>query len=146
MPRGIANGQQSEGLKVQLATDGLGEWVEAIHGHDKFLRIALRKGRGALRMAGIVTHSLDMQLLGYHVWRGVSELYHAGRLDDDYLVAGDVLDQYVTDHDAEILVQAVPAVAQEVGESVGGMTPEVTAVHTCLLLVAGALREKWEEA
>ena len=87
----------------------------------------------------------DLAWLAYLCWCGMSELRRERNLDQDYLVAGDVLDDYVTDHDAELLVETVPEVAAEMCGEVGGMTAEVSAVHGVLLQVVGAMREAWEE-
>jgi len=112
---------------------------------ERFITTALRRGRSWLRRTGVNTPSDDLALLAYECWRGMSELYHNGNLDEDFLVAGNVLDSYVTDHDAELLVQAVPEVAASMEGPIGGMTPEVSGVHIVLLRVVGEMRERWED-
>lgn len=129
---------------TQFVTEGMSEYVAGISSpDDMYPALFVRKGRAWQRKAGIETRSDDLALLTYLLWRGMSELSREDRLDDDYEVANDVLDGYVTDHDAELLVQVVPEIAKEVTGEVGGMTNEVTAVHTVLLRIVGTMREAW---
>ena len=127
-------------------TEGVGSWIDAWSPSipESIESVALKRGHGWLRRAGVATRSDDLAVLAYLCFEGMSEYYHAGRLEDDYEVANEVLDEYVTDHDAELLVQAVPEVAREATGEIGGMTNEVTAVHTVLLRVVGAMRESWQ--
>jgi hypothetical protein len=120
---------------------------EVRKGQEHYVVNGVRKGNNWLRIAGIDgSGSNDLAWLAYECWTGMSEYLHRGPefLDDDYEVAGDVLDE-LSDHDCELLVEVVPAIAREVGEPVGGMTPEATAVHTVLLEVVGAMRERWQD-
>ena len=133
-------------MTISFVTEGAASYAADCKGDvEEHLAFVSKKGHGWLRKAGLRTRSDDMAFLAYQVWTGVSELKHAGRLDDDYEVANEVLDQYVTDHDAELLVEIVPEVRAQAGEQVGGMTHEVTAVHSWLLAVAAVMREAWEE-
>lgn len=132
----------------QFQTEGVGAWRSQVHDtDDQYVTFAVRKGNNWLRIAQINgSGSDDLAVLAFLLWRGMGELLNdGGDLDDDYLVAGNILDEYVTDHDAELLVQSIPALAAEVGEPVGGMTPEVTAVHTLLLDIVGTMRERWQD-
>ncbi len=130
---------------MQTMTEGVGQWLDGISGSgkDAVVEAMVNKGRTWLRRAGVQTRNDDLAVLAYECWRGMSDLHHDGDLDDDYEVAGDVLDLWVTDHDAELLVQVVPEVRREMGGEVGGMTAEVTAVHSVLLRVVGEMRETW---
>lgn len=132
---------------TQFVTEGASTYVDGVTGTDTeaYKSLIVRKGVAWQRKVGIETRCDDLALLAYLCWRGMSELSREERLDDDYLVAGDVLDTHVTDHDAELLVEVVPEIAKEVNGEVGGMTPEVTAVHTVLLRIVGAMREAWSD-
>jgi hypothetical protein len=89
---------------TQFVTEGCASYAEGvIGGEEAYFRAAFKKGAILLHRAGVETRSDDLLLLAYLVYKGVSELLHQGKLDEDYLVAGDVLDLYVTDHDAELL-------------------------------------------
>jgi hypothetical protein len=134
-------------MTAQFVTEGAGEWIGGIHtaDNDAYIARLLRRGRRWLRLAGYSTRSDDLAFLAYECWWAMSELHHDGKLDEDYLVAGNVLDQYVTDHDAELLVQAEPEVAASMEGPIGGMTPEVSGVHVVLLRVVGTMRERWSE-
>lgn len=128
----------------QFVTNSAADWA-AQYTTDSARNVreaSLAKGHQWLKRAGVQTTSDDMAFLAYECWRGMSDLERGGDLNDDYLVAGDVLDENVTDHDAELLCQLVPLVPQP---EVGGMSREVTAVHTALLLVVGEMRERWED-
>lgn len=127
-------------MSVQITTERLGA-LDLTDADNEILKVMLRKGRYWLRQAGLPPDSDDLALLTYKCVSGMSVLKRADSLDDDYLVAGDVLDQYVSDHDAELLCELVPLSPVE---PVGSMTPEVTAVHDALLDVCGAMREAWE--
>jgi len=122
--------------------DWLAEWKPPLKDDSPILRNMRLRGRYWLGQAGLPTTSEDLVLLAFLCHQGVSELYTAGRLDEDWVVAGEVLDNYVGDHDAELLCELVPLPAEY---PVGSMTPEVTAVHTALLLVCGAMRDAWGE-
>jgi hypothetical protein len=133
---------------LQIQTEGVGAWRSGVHDtDDQYVKLAVKKGNNWLRIAGINgSGSDDLAILAFLLWRGMSELYREDEtMDEDYLVAGNVLDEWVTDHDAELLAESIPAIASEVGEPVGGMTPEVTAVHTVLLDIVGTMRERWSE-
>jgi len=137
-------------MAAQFVTEGAGKWDAGITGpgRDNFIDVALTKGRGWLRQVVVsptAVRSDDLAFLVYECWRGMSELKHDGELDDDFTVAGDVLDEWVTDHDAELLVEAIPDVAALMEGPVGGMTPEVSGVHMLLLHACGAMREKWSD-
>jgi len=128
----------------EFTTDGVGQWADGVSGpgRDDYLTIAVSKGKNWLRKAGYTTLNHDLAALAFLCWKGMGELHREERLDDDYEVAGDVLD-LLTDHDCELLVEVVPEVEAET--PVGGMTPEATAVHTLLLDVVGAMREAWQQ-
>jgi hypothetical protein len=136
---------------LAFTTDGAAEWLSGLHetSEQTYLRFAVRKGNSWLRMAGVdAAGSNDLALLAFLCWHGMSELFRLGGgeyEDRDYEVAGDVLDAWVTDHDAELLCEAIPAVSRNIGEPVGSMTSEVTAVHTVLLDVVGTMRDRWSE-
>ena len=132
---------------MQLVTEGVSAWADGVsgNGRDSYLDWYLRGGKARLKAVGIESKSDDLAILAGLVVRGVAALPNQ-RLDEDYIVAGDVLDQYVTDHDAELLAELEPAIGGRVGEVVGGMTPEATAVHDVLLDVAAWVREKLTQA
>jgi hypothetical protein len=125
-------------------TEGASTWIEGWSNGipAQFERIALRKGRGWLKRAGHATVNDDLALLAYFCWTEMSKLSHEGDLEDDYTVANDVLDTRVTDRDAELLCELLPLDPEE---PIGGMSPHVTAIHTVLLDVVGAMRETWTE-
>lgn len=130
-------------------TTTIGDELDKVReGQEHYVVNGVKKGNNWLRIAGINgAGSNDLAWLSYECWRGMSHLYQKGGseyIENDWEVAGDVLDEYVTDHDAELLVELVPAIASECGEPVGGMTPEATAVHTVLLELVGSIRERWE--
>jgi len=129
----------------QFVTEGAAEWLRGVSATDDYVKLCVRRGRGWLRRAGYGTDNDDLAVLAYECWWAMSKLNDDGNLDDDYLVAGDVLDQFVTDHDAELLVQVVPEVAASMEGPIGGMTPEVSGVHVVLLRVVGAMRETWQD-
>jgi hypothetical protein len=134
-------------MTTTFVTEGVSAYVDGISSTDKdaYLTLLVRKGRAWQRKAGVETRSDDLALLSHLLWRGMIELFREERLDDDYLVAGDVLDEFVTDHDAELLVEVVPEIARENTGEVGGMTTEATAVHTVLLRIVGEMREAWSK-
>jgi hypothetical protein len=116
---------------------GTPETIEAIQG------AMLKKGRYWLKKSGLPTRSDDLAILAYICRDGMARLTPYERQECDFEVAGEVLDGYVTDHDAELLCELVPLAPET---EVGGMTREVTAVHTALLELVGAIRETWEES
>jgi hypothetical protein len=129
-----------------FTTTGIGRWADDISGsgRDDYIKVVLHRGRRALRRAGYEMNSPDAQVLAYLTERAVAQQWHdCGNADEDYLAAGDVLDKYVTDHDAELLSEIGLGLVPE--PAVGSMTPEVTAIHTLLLDVANATREKLEQ-
>lgn len=131
-------------MTTTFVTEAVGKYTDRGYYSAGFMQAALRKGRVWLRLAKIDAAGChDLAYLAYECYWGMSSL-HPHRLDEDYIVAGEVLDRFVSDHDAELLVEIVPAIAHELGGQIGGMTREVTAVHTVLLQVCGAMRERWE--
>jgi hypothetical protein len=131
-------------ISTSFTTNGVGEWADEVSGpgREHYLTFAVRKGQHWLKLTNVKTRNDDLAVLAFMCWRGMGELHREQRLDDDYEVAGDVLD-VLTDHDCELLVEAVPELGAE--EPVGGMTPEATGVHTLLLDVVGQMRERWQE-
>lgn len=129
---------------MQLVTEGVSAWAGQVSGGGAYayLSLHLKRGRQVLRRLDIDAKSDDLALLAALVWRGVASLPDE-RLDEDYLVAGEVLDDHVTDHDAELLVELLGISPHD---QVGGMSPEATAVHALLLEVAGYVRERREAA
>lgn len=127
----------------QYVTDGAAQWINGWSPRvpEAFERAALRRGRGWLKRINVPSRSDDVALLAYLAWKGMGKLYHEGDLNDDYLIAGELLDDLVTDHDAELLCELVPLPEEA---PVGGMTPHVTSVHTLLLHLVGAMREAWQ--
>jgi hypothetical protein len=134
-------------MNAQFATEGAALWLERYSSPDNpWIPRSLHRGERWLLRAGVKTRNDDLAFLAYECWVGMSDLSGEDRLDDYGDVAIEVLDRYVTDHDAELLVQAVPEVAASIEGPVDGMTPEVSRVHTTLLRVLGAMRENWERA
>lgn len=133
-------------MNATFITEGASTYVAQVTGAgaDDYVALLLKKGRPWLRRVGLPTTSDDLALFAALVWRKASELAHEGRLDDeDWQAASDVLDGLISDHDAELLVELIPL---SVGEPIGGMTPEVSAVYDALLEVVGGMREAWEDA
>ena len=132
-------------MNATFVTEGASSYAAQVTGigADDFIALVLKKGRPWLRRAGLPTTSDDLALFAGLVYRKASELAQADRLDDeDWQAASDVLDELITDRDAELLVELIPL---SVGEPVGSMTPEVTAVYDALLDVVGGMREAWED-
>lgn len=129
-----------------FVTEGVSSYCKGVQpGDTAYYRTAMVRGNLWLRKAGVETVSPDLRFLSYLVFRGMSDLVHNHQsLDDDYIVAGDVLDRWVTDHDAELLYEIIPEVRREAEGEIGSMSNEVAAVHAVLLHVAGAIRESWE--
>lgn len=130
-----------------LTTEGASEWVDgwspALTDETQLWKNIKKRGRSCLRAVSLPTKSDDLVVLAYLCWEGMGGLFHAHALDEDWMVAGDVLDNYVRDADAELLCELVPLTPEA---PVGGMSPAVTAVHTALLCVCGAMRDRWEDA
>lgn len=128
---------------TQFVTSGAAAYLDSSSGTNlpEYFRVVLKKGRTWVRRAGHPTTSDDLAFLAYRCHAACSDLYRRHRLDDDYLAAGDVLDEFVTDHDAELLCQLLPLLPVP---PVGSMTPHVTAVHDVLLDICATIRERWE--
>jgi hypothetical protein len=125
-------------FQTEIAREGWG-WAS-----DEFTRINFRRGRNMLRRIGLDTNSPDLAYLAWRTWQDVSKCWNAGRDDEDYLAVGEITDA-ISDHEAELLVELEPGLRRWWAEGIGGMTPEVTAIHDCLLSVSASLVDRWQE-